>query len=103
MMKDFATKKSLMVVSTSIGASCESGEPIQVELALEGSELGLHEEARHNIVHKLILLVNGEASPMGLPRDDVSWSMRFSIACSLSGKCTFRPTLHPSSGGDCES
>lgn len=97
-----------MVISGGIGSPCEAGESVEVELTLEGSQLGLTKvpvacriggkrgvrhrlyakrtlekglAVRHLLGHdmldKLLGLVNDEATSMRLPRDDVSKSIGF--------------------------
>lgn len=64
-------QKEFMVVSASVSAGCESTESIKVELSLKGGELGLLEEARHDVGDKVLGLVHMKGSPMRLPRNYV--------------------------------
>jgi len=60
----------LMVVASTVCASRETIEPIQVELSLEGCDFGELEEAREKFL-EVARFVDDEASAVRLPAHDV--------------------------------
>ena len=61
-----------MVVATSISATGETAESIQVELSLETREFGLSKVDRHDQRDELLGSVYHKAPSMSLPRDNVT-------------------------------
>ena len=73
------TKKEFVVVTTTVTTTSQSLKPIQVQLSLKGSELGLSEVPWHDDICKLLRLVNHKATSMGLPRDDMGKAIDFDL------------------------
>ena len=73
----FAPKKGFMVVSSPVSASSETGEAIEVKLALETGKLGLVEVEGHNCLDELGGIVYDEAATVRLPGDNIAVSVLF--------------------------
>jgi hypothetical protein len=69
--KRLASEEKLVIIPTSVGASSETVESIQVQLPLETCKFGLTEVIGHDVVCELLGHVDREASTMWLPRDNV--------------------------------
>lgn len=73
----FAPKEGFMVVSSLVSASSETGEAIEVKLALETGKLGLVEVEGHDRLDELGGIVYDEAATVRLPGDNVAVSVLF--------------------------
>lgn len=60
-------KEELVVVPAAVITGCQPVEAVEIQLPLEAGQLRLAEVVWHDMVHKLLRLVNHKASSMGLP------------------------------------
>mmetsp|Transcript_38082 Transcript_38082/g.79177 ORF Transcript_38082/g.79177 Transcript_38082/m.79177 type:complete len:263 (-) Transcript_38082:137-925(-) len=74
-----STEEQFMVVTTGVSSAGETAESIEIQLALEGSKLGLAKVFGHHIVYEFFGLVNDKATSMGLPGDDMCKSILFDL------------------------
>ena len=58
---------------------CESDEAVQVELSLEGGQLGMLEVHGKYFRYELLGFVDEEGTAMRLPRNNVGVSLRFRV------------------------
>ena len=79
----FASHKELVEVRSFVPAVAKAGESIEIELALEGCQLGLTKVLGHNVVDKLLGLVYDKASSVWLPRDDMLVAIRREVVQEL--------------------
>jgi hypothetical protein len=72
---NLAFQEKLMIVTSLIQTTGEAIESVEIELPLKACHLGLLEVLGHDMINKLLCLVNNEASSMRLPRNHVTISI----------------------------
>lgn len=71
-------EEEFMVVSTAVTASCQTGETIEIQLTLEGGDLGELEVVGKQC-NEFLRLVHHKASSVRLPRYDVFMTVNLCI------------------------